>query len=244
MTMYHLAPKSISNIPSKSEATLRPKSSNMTEKITLVLVDDHPLFREGVATTLADEPDFEIVGQGVSADDAVRLVEDLLPDIALLDISMPGGGIEAARQIAVTCPAVKTVTLTVSEHDDDVIAALQAGARGYVLKGIGGEDLIDIVRAVNRGESYVSPDLAARLLVEMRNGTGHGAPRDPFSELTMREEQILKLVSHGLSNKEIGRESDLQEKTVKHYMTNILQKLQVRNRVEAALLARDRFPVD
>jgi len=216
----------------------------MTEKIRVVLVNDHPMFREGVAMTLADEPDFEIVGQGVSAGDAVRLVKDLLSDIVLLDISMPGGGIEAARQIAVACPVVKMVMLTVSEHDDDVVAALQAGARGYILKGVGGEDLIDIVRAVNRGESYVSPDLAARLLVEMRNGDGRNARHDPLTGLTAREEQILKLVSHGLSNKEIGRELGLREKTVKHYMTNILQKLQVRNRVEAALLARDRFPTE
>jgi len=216
----------------------------MSEKIRIVLVDDHPLFREGVAATLDDEPDFEIVGQGVNADDAVRLVKDLLSDIVLLDISMPGGGLKAARQISTTCPVVKMVMLTVSEHDDDVVAALQAGARGYILKGVGGEDLVKIVRAVNRGESYVSPDLAARLLVEMRNGAGSDAPGDPFFGLTAREEQILKLVSHGLSNKEIGRELGLQEKTVKHYMTNILQKLQVRNRVEAALLARDRFPVN
>lgn len=221
-----------------------PQCENMAEKIKIVLVDDHPLFREGVAATLADEPDFEIVGQGVNADDAVRLVKDLFSDIVLLDISMPGGGLKAAQQISTICPVVKMVMLTVSEHDDDVIAALQAGARGYILKGVGGEDLVNIVRAVNRGESYVSPDLAARLLVEMRNGDGHDAPSDPLFGLTAREEQILKLVSHALSNKEIGRELGLQEKTVKHYMTNILQKLQVRNRVEAALLARDWFPVN
>jgi two-component system nitrate/nitrite response regulator NarL len=154
---------------------------------------------------------------------------------------MPGGSIEAARQISVSCPVVKIVMLTVSEHDDDVLSALQVGARGYILKGIGGDELISIVRSVKRGESYVSPDLAARLLVEARSGNSHGAAPDPIDGLTAREEQILKLVSRGLSNKEIGRDLDLQEKTVKHYMTNILQKLQVRNRVEAALLARDRF---
>lgn len=216
----------------------------MPENIRIVLVDDHPLFREGVATTLAEEADIEIVGQGESADDAVRLVNELLPDIILLDISMLGGGIVAARQITEVYPVVKIVMLTVSEHDDDVVAALQAGARGYILKGVGGDDLINIVRSVNEGASYVSPDLAARLLVEMKNGAGPNEPPDSLTGLTKREEQILKHVSHGLSNKEVGRELSLQEKTIKHYMTNILQKLQVRNRVEAAILARDRYSTD
>lgn len=216
----------------------------MPENIRIVLVDDHPLFREGVATTLAEEADIEIVGQGESADDAVRLVNELLPDIILLDISMLGGGIVAARQINEVYPVVKIVMLTVSEHDDDVVSALQAGARGYILKGIGGDDLINIVRSVNEGASYVSPDLAARLLVEMKNGAGPNEPPDSLTGLTKREEQILKHVSHGLSNKEVGRELSLQEKTIKHYMTNILQKLQVRNRVEAAILARDRYSTD
>ena len=159
-------------------------------------------------------------------------------------IVLPGSGIEAARQIAFSCPVVKIVMLTVSEHDDNVTAALQAGARGYILKGVGGEELVGIVKAVDRGESYVSPDLAARLLIDMQSGGKGDAPADPVSTLTMREEQILRLVSRGLSNKEVGRDLDLQEKTVKHYMTNILQKLQVRNRVEAALLAHDRYLAD
>ncbi|MCB1761298.1 MAG: response regulator transcription factor [Gammaproteobacteria bacterium] len=214
----------------------------MANKIRTVLADDHPLFREGVARTLMAEPDFDIVGEGTNADEAVQLASDLLPDVIILDISMPGSGLEAARRVASVCPVVKIIMLTVSEHDDDVAAALQAGARGYILKGIGGKELVDIVRSVYRGESYVSPDLAARLLTEMKGGGRRGIRRDPLSELTAREEQILKGVSRGLSNKEIGRELNLQEKTVKHYMTNILQKLQVRNRVEAALMAKDHFP--
>lgn len=216
----------------------------MSERTRIVLVDDHPMFREGVAATLAGISEFEIVGQGVNADEGVELVKDLLPDIVLLDVSMPGNGIEAARRIAASCPVVKIIMLTVSEHDDDVGAALQAGARGYILKGVGGEELIGIVRAIDRGESYVSPDLAARLLQDMQSGNGPKAEPDLISALTAREEQILKQVSRGLSNKEIARNLELQEKTVKHYMTNILQKLQVRNRVEAALMARDRFRPD
>jgi len=215
----------------------------MSDKYSVVLIDDHPLFREGVAKTFNDEADFEIVGQGANAQEALQLVEDLLPDIVLLDISMPGGGIAAAGCIAKACPVVKIIMLTVSEHDEDVLAALQVGARGYILKGVGGAELIGIVRAVIEGESYVSPNLAARLLVEIGNGDGKNKARDPFSDLTAREEQILKLVARGMSNKEIGRELKIQEKTVKHYMTNILQKLQVRNRVEAALVARGNFLV-
>ncbi|WP_207063300.1 response regulator transcription factor [Motiliproteus sp. SC1-56] len=211
-------------------------------RIRVVLADDHPLFRDGVARTIADHEAFEVVGQGGSAEEAVNLVQDLLPDLALLDVSMPGSGIEAARVISRTCPVVKIVMLTVSEQDDDVMAALKAGARGYVLKGIGGEDLTEVLQAVYRGDSYVSPSLAARLLAEMQ------APADkltktsqPLELLTAREEQILRLVAQGQSNKEVGRNLNLQEKTIKHYMTNILQKLQVRNRVEAALLAREHF---
>ena len=134
----------------------------MPDKLSVVLIDDHPLFREGVAKTFNDEPDFEIVGQSANAQDALQIVGDLLPDIVLLDISMPGGGISTARGIAEAYPVVKIIMLTVSEHDEDVIAALQAGARGYILKGVGGAELVGIVRAVNEGESYVSPDLAAR----------------------------------------------------------------------------------
>jgi len=213
----------------------------MPDNVRIVVVDDHPLFRNGVAVTLATAPEFEVAGQGVNADEAVELAVDLLPDIMLLDISMPGGGIAAAQRIAAACPVVKIVMLTVSERDDDVVSALRAGARGYILKGIGGAELVAIVRAVHRGESYVSPDLAARLLTEARDSDRRAHSSGTLAVLTAREEQILSLVSRGLSNKEIGIELNLQEKTVKHYMTNILQKLQVRNRVEAALLARDRM---
>lgn len=214
----------------------------MPDNLRIVVVDDHPMFREGVAKTLDSESDLDVVGQGADAADAVQLATDLLPDIVLLDISMPGGGIEAARQIAIACPVVKIIMLTVSEHDDDVISALQAGARGYILKGVGGSELVEIIRTVEQGESYVSPNLAARLLAATQQ-TDHAnrQAHDPLSELTMREEQVLKFVSSGLSNKEVGRELNIQEKTVKHYMTNILQKLHVRNRVEAALMARDKF---
>jgi DNA-binding NarL/FixJ family response regulator len=218
----------------------------MTDKIRVVLVDDHPLLREGVASTLGAEPDFEVVGQGKNADEALQLAQDLMPDLIMLDVSMGGGGINAARAIAAACPIVKIAMLTVSEGEEDVLAALKVGARGYVLKGVSGPELVRIVRSINAGEPYVTPSLAASLLGELREQTtvGEGTAPDPLSELTKRERQILEQVATGSSNKEIATHLFLSEKTVKHYMTNILQKLQVRNRVEAALLAQKSAAID
>ncbi len=211
----------------------------MTDKMQIVLADDHPLFRAGVAYTLAAEADMDVVGQGSSAEEAIRLAQDLLPDLILLDINMPGSGLQAARTITVTCPVTRIIMLTVSEEEEDLLAALKAGARGYILKGVPAREMVRIVRAVCTGESYVTPTLAASLLREM-TGAAPGArpPTDPLNDLTVREHEILEGVANGLSNKEIGLSLHLSEKTVKHYMTNILQKLQVRNRVEAALLAQ------
>lgn len=213
----------------------------MDNAIRVVVADDHPLFRNGVVRTLEEEADITVVAEGASADDAVRLVNEHAPDVALLDISMPGNGINAARRIAETCPAVRIAMLTVSESDQDVMKALEAGATGYVLKGVGAQDLIAMIRSVAAGESYVSPSLAARLLVAMKASDGAPTPQSALSTLTDREEQILRLVANGLSNKEVGRELNLQEKTVKHHMTSILQKLQARNRVEAAVIARENW---
>ena len=211
----------------------------MGDKIHVVIIDDHPLFRDGVAQTLATAPDIEIVGQGASADDAVRLTRDLLPDILLLDITIPGGGLSAAQTVATACPVTKIVMLTASEDEDNLTSALRAGAKAYILKGVSARELVSIIRGVFAGEVYVTPSLATSLLMEM-TGTPSGT-RPPLSlldELTERERQILELVASGASNKEIGQKLYLSEKTIKHYMTNILQKLQVRNRVEAALMAQ------
>jgi two-component system nitrate/nitrite response regulator NarL len=210
--------------------------------IRVVLIDDHPMLRDGVSLTLSSASNIDVVAQGENAQDAIHLSQTQLPDIILLDISMPGGGIEAANVITKTCPVVKIVMLTVSEREDDVMKSLHAGACGYILKGVGGNELIEIVGAIHRGDSYVSPGLAARMLSELKKKPLLETDvQDIFSELTAREEQILESISRGLSNKEIGSEYDITEKTVKHYVTNVLQKLQVRNRVEAALLAQKRM---
>ena len=210
----------------------------MVDKMHVVIVDDHPLFRQGVVETLHSASDIEVVAEGNSAAEAVNLACDLLPDILLLDIGIPGSGLSAAQAVSERCPVTKIVMLTVSEEEDHLLEALRAGAR-YVLKGVSGRELITILRTVWAGEVYITPALAASLLVEMTGPqAGTRLSASLIDDLTDREHQILELVANGLSNKEIGQQLYLSEKTVKHYMTNILQKLQVRNRVEAALLAQ------
>ena len=206
----------------------------MSRKITVIVVDDHPLYRSGVGRTLEDDGGFDVVAEGSDAAAAVQLAVRHKPDLIILDISMPGSGLEAAKRIADLVPDSRIAMLTVSEADDDIVRALDLGAAGYIPKGIGGPDLVRVAKGIAAGQTYVAPGLAARLLVGMRTRTPGATSK---ADLTAREEQILRLVAQGLSNKEVGRSLNLQEKTVKHYMTNILQKLQVRNRVEAAIKA-------
>jgi DNA-binding NarL/FixJ family response regulator len=205
--------------------------------IRLVLADDHPIFRDGLVSSIEETGEFEVVGVGGSADDAVALSEKYQPDIALLDLSMPGNGIVAAQRISDVGSASHIAMLTVSEDDADVTAALQAGATGYVLKGVSAAELRAILGRIAKGEAHVSPGLAAQVLKIMQ--TRKPAERRPIDDLTKREEDILKGVAGGLSNREIGEQLNIQEKTVKHYMTTILSKLQVRNRVEAAVIAHE-----
>jgi two-component system, NarL family, nitrate/nitrite response regulator NarL len=208
----------------------------MGDRLRVGIIDDHPLFREGVVHTLRSARVLDVVGEGGTAEEAIRIAKEELPDILLLDVSMPGGGIEAARSIARVCPVVKMIMLTVSESELDVAQALEAGAKGYVLKGTSGSELLKTMFAVSRGESYITPGLAARLLTHV----GRQEPGQPATlpELTERGEEILAHVARGLTNKEIARALSLSEKTIKHHMTNIMQKLQVRNRVEAAMVFR------
>lgn len=209
------------------------------EPIRIGVVDDHPLYREGVVATIGAQFDMEVVAQGANHEEALRLVEDLLPDVLLLDVGIPGRGLSCAAILAERFPFTKVVMLTVSEDEEDVLEAFRAGVRGYVLKGIAGGDLVGIVRSVHAGEVYVAPALASRVLVEMSAARAPTAIQTAIDSLTAREREILERVIQGDINKEIAYELGIAEKTVKHYMTNVMQKLHARNRVEAAILAHD-----
>ncbi|MER8486071.1 response regulator transcription factor [Mesorhizobium sp. M1322] len=211
----------------------------MAAAIKLAIIDDHPLFREGVVRTLEQIGGFEIVAQGSNRDDALRISEDQQLDILLLDISVPGGGLSVIEPALERHPDLKIVMLTVSEENQHVMTALQSGARGYVLKGVGSRTLAAILRTVAMGERYVCPQLSARVLVDLSSQPTATAKPDALAELTSREREILTLVAAGLSNKRIGLQLNLHEKTIKHHMTRILAKLNVSNRTEAAMTLRD-----
>ena len=212
--------------------------SAVTQSIRLAVIDDHPVFREGVARCLKDVG-FEIAGEGSSKDDAVRIA-DGQPDIMLIDLSMPGGGLNAIAQILQRRPLQKIVVLTISESTDDVTQALNSGARGYALKGVGYRTLAAILRSVASGERYVSPTLSAKVISDLSaRSNGEPAQRNPISGLNDRERKVLTLVASGLTNKRIAFELSVSDKTVKHHMSRIMAKLKAANRTEAAIVLRD-----
>lgn len=208
--------------------------------IRVLVADDHPLFRQGVIHTIRDQPGLNLVGEAATAAETIQRAIETSPDVILLDLQFPdGSGLDVLKAVLPECPSTNIVVLTVVEDEDALLQALKMGARGYVLKGIAGGDLGSVVRAVAAGETYVTPQMAGRLLKEMSGRTPRSGEHG-IEDLSEREHQILELVANGLTNKEIADQLFLSEKTVKHYMTSILEKLQVRNRVEAAMLARDR----
>lgn len=205
--------------------------------IRVLIADDHAIVRAGFRQFIAEESDMDVVAEAGTGREALDIARKKLCDVILLDISMPGwDGLVTAERIATACPAAAIVMLTVSEHQDKLLGAFKAGARAYVLKGVSAQELARVVRAAAAGEAYVSPSLASEMLVSLTRGP---AP-DALQELTPRERQILELIGTGLTNRAIGERLSLSEKTIKHYVTNILQKLQVRSRVEAALYASRR----
>jgi len=212
------------------------------DEIRVLVVDDHPLFREGVVRTLNEETDMTVVAEADTAAGAIETARGTLPDVVLLDLKLPdASGLTVVETLQHECPYSHIVVLTAVEDEDALLQALKQGARGYLVKGISGHELKNVVRAIARGETYVSPSMAGRLLKELTTTEERSATMGVAS-LTDRERSILQLVAEGMTNKEIARRLSLSEKTVKHYMTNILQKLQVRNRVEAALLASRNRP--
>jgi two-component system nitrate/nitrite response regulator NarL len=202
--------------------------------ITVGIVDDHPLFREGVTRSLSEIRDFRVVGEGSTSDDAAMIASDKRPDIMLLDVSMPGGGLHAVGEVLAHSPSTKVLMLTASEEVDTLLGALQRGAMGYVLKGVGSRGLAEAIRTILKGTRYVSPAMSAKVMDISLQG------ESSKNSLTPREREVMDLVGQGLSNKHIGLRLDLQEKTVKHHMTQIFTKLGVTNRTEAALRWHER----
>ena len=208
--------------------------------IRILIADDHPIYRDGVVQSLEEAGEFSVVGTASSAAEAVELCAETRPDLALLDLSMPGGGLTAVKEIGAAGTAGHVAMLTVSEDDENVAEALRLGAIAYILKGVSASELRRILKGAAAGEAHVSPSLAAKVLTFMsKEPARKDASR--FDDLTKREEDILRLVAKGQSNKEVALGLDLQEKTVKHYMTTIMSKLHARNRVEAALMAHDEW---
>jgi DNA-binding NarL/FixJ family response regulator len=210
----------------------------LDDRHSIIVVDDHAIFRAGVVQILSTSPNLEVVGQGASACDAVSLGATLRPDLALIDISMPGGGIAAARELHASWPGMKIVMLTVSEEEDVVLQALEAGASGYALKGIPAPELISMVQSVLKGDSYLPASMAARLVNTMLGRRGDHTPAAKIATLSPREERTFRLLGQGLSNKEIAAATGVQVKTVKFHVSNIFSKLGVKSRVEAALFAQ------
>lgn len=206
----------------------------MTENIRVVVVDDHPLFRQGVIHALDSAEGITVIGEADSGAAAFAIVRDQLPDIVLLDINMPGwSGLVTTEKISTEFPSTAVVILTSSEDKDTLFEAFKMGAKGYVLKGVSSQELAQVLRTVADGDVYISPSLATHMLLSMKRQAGV----EPRQDLTPREYQILTMIGSGMKNREIGEELALAEKTIKRSVTNIFQKLQVRSRVEAALLA-------
>lgn len=205
-----------------------------TGPLSVVVVDDHSLFRAGVIGCLQRDPSIQVVAEGASGREAVALCAAERPTIALIDISMPDDGIAAVKRIALMDLGIRIVMLTVSENEDDVLRALDAGAVGYILKGVSGDELIAAVKTVAHGETFVSPNLAVRLVTTLAGSRR----RKQVDVLSPQEKRTLQLVALGLNNRECAAQLAVSEQTVKYHMTNVMKKLAVRNRVEAALIAR------
>ncbi len=208
----------------------------MTETISILITDDHALVRQGIRDFLELQPDFTVIDEADSGETAARMAGELAPDIVLMDLVMPGiGGVEATRQIKRASPHTQIIVLTSYHEDEYIFPALRAGALSYVLKDIGPEALADTIRKAARGESVLHPRVAARVVQEVR-GARNDVP-NLFTELSDRELDVLRLIADGLSNAEIARKLVISEKTVKGHVSNILSKLHMLDRTQAAIFA-------
>ena len=204
----------------------------------VLLVDDHDLFRTGLRKLLSEQG-VQIVGECDDGEDALRAIRELAPDVVVMDLNMPGvGGVEATRQIAMIAPLTRVLVLTISDQDADVLEAILAGACGYLLKDSSIDDLIAGINAAAIGEALVSPAIAAKVLQHVR-ATGAGSREAELirSELSQREIEVLKLIANGKDNAHIAADLHISPKTVKNHISNILMKLQIENRIQAAVVA-------
>ena len=204
--------------------------------IRSAVIDHDPLFREGVRTTLTQTGKINIVAEGTNVGDALYIAEALSPDLIIMDINIPGNGIAATAAIAEAYPEIKIVILTESQNESDVTAAMSAGAQGYLLKTVDRGDFVAILRAVHGGQRYVEPAIAAAMLHKWKQAERIEYEITAGDHLTARENMILDKVSEGLTNKEIAWHLRISDKTVKRHMNMIMQKLHVRNRIEAVLI--------
>ena len=209
------------------------------DSLRILIADDHPLVRKGLRSVLGTVPEFEVIGEATSGREAVERAAALQPDVVLMDLQMPGvSGIEATREIVRANPQIRVLVVTLFEDEESVFTALRAGARGYVLKDADEEDLVAAVRAVGRGEAIFSPSVAARVLAYFATPRPP-APPQLFPTLTDREREVLSLIARGASNTAIARQLSLSPKTVGNYVSNIFGKLQVADRAEAIIRARE-----
>jgi DNA-binding NarL/FixJ family response regulator len=207
--------------------------------IQVFIADDHALFRDGLRALLASLPDMDVVGEASDGAQAVSLVAELQPDVVLMDIQTPGvNGIDATRRILRTSPHIGVIIVTMFEDDESVFRAMRAGARGYVLKGAGQDEMLRTIRAVARGEALFGPAIATRLMAFF-SSLAPTAPADAFPELTEREREVLDLIAKGHNNTEIASHLVLSPKTIRNHVSNIFSKLQVADRAQAIILARD-----
>ena len=202
-------------------------------RVSIAIVDDHPILRHGLVGILRAEPQFRVAAEGSTAADALRIAGEYRPDIMLLDLNMPGGGGEALKQICLEFPSTRCVVLTVCDCTDAAISALNAGAQGYILKGVSGNELKAALWTVYNNESFVSPEFATKLLQAAQQKAAQDINID--TKLSNRESQILREVETGLTNRKVAEKLHISEKTVKYYMSSIMQKYGVNNRVSAIM---------
>lgn len=210
------------------------------EQIRVLIADDHPLFRDGLRTLLQSGTDTDVVGEAATGEETIAKAAALQPDVILMDLNMPGiNGIEATRRILHSSPHISILVVTMYEDDDSVFAAMRAGARGYLLKGADQDEMLCAIKAVSRGEAIFSPSIAKRLIRYFTPTRVAATPPQAFPELTEREREILTLLAQGRNTAEIAQLLVLSPKTVRNHLSNVFSKLQVADRAQAIIRARE-----